>query len=79
MDKKYNGHAWCKVKMTNIKNPCGLILKALNVWPIFIVKMVLVLCFFDQVLAMKLIGVATCRKFLLLAKLFQILLSTPLP
>jgi hypothetical protein len=70
MDKEYNGHAWCKVKMTNTKNPCGLVLKTLNFWPIFIVKMILVLCFFDWVLAMK---------FLLLAKFIQMLLSTPLP
>ncbi len=24
MDIKYNGHTWCKVKMTNIKNSFGL-------------------------------------------------------
>jgi hypothetical protein len=33
--------------MTNIKNPFGLVLKALNAWPIFLLKMILVLCFFD--------------------------------
>jgi hypothetical protein len=61
------------------KNPCGLVLKALNAWPIFIVKMIIVICFFDWVLAMKLIGALSCFKFLLLAKVIQILLSTPLP
>jgi hypothetical protein len=24
MDRIYNGHTWCKVKMSNIKNPFGL-------------------------------------------------------
>jgi hypothetical protein len=24
MDRKYNGHAWCKVKTSNIKNNFGL-------------------------------------------------------
>jgi hypothetical protein len=60
------------------KKPCGLVLKELIVWPIFIVKMIFVLCFFDWVLVMKLIRAMTCLKFLLLAKFIQILLSTPL-
>jgi len=37
--------------MTNIKNPFGLVFKALNVWPIFVFKMIFFLCFFDQMLA----------------------------
>jgi hypothetical protein len=34
MDKKYDGHAWCKVITTNIKKKLGLTSGRLVVWVI---------------------------------------------
>jgi hypothetical protein len=56
--KKSNGHAWCKLQTSNIKNLFGL---GFIIWQstldICVVKMILVLCFNNLLHTMKFFGV----------------------
>jgi hypothetical protein len=63
MDKKYNGHAWCKLWTNNIKNSFKLSFRTQNALDICVVKMILVLCFNIFLHAMNLIGVAIVYNF----------------
>jgi hypothetical protein len=54
MDKKYGGHACCKVKMINIKNDLDHVFKITSVWTTSMVKMTFVMNLFIMELAMKL-------------------------
>jgi len=46
IDKKHDGHAWWKVKMTNIKNDFNLIFQKNGVWVICNAKMKATIFFF---------------------------------
>jgi hypothetical protein len=57
MDRKYNGHAWCKLYTNNIKNLFGLGFKQPNALDICVVKMIFIFYFSIFLCVMKLVGV----------------------
>jgi hypothetical protein len=56
MDRKHNGHAWCKVKTTNIKNDFGLGFCSDKCMATFDVKTIIMLNLFVSVSEMKSLG-----------------------
>jgi hypothetical protein len=56
MDKKYNGHDWCKLQTNNIKNAFGFDLEQRNALDICVVTMIFVFYFNIFLCTMKLVG-----------------------
>ncbi len=63
VDKKYNGHAWCKLQTNNIKNSFRLGFRTQNALDICVVKMIFILCFNIFLHAMNLIKVVIVCSF----------------
>ncbi len=59
MDRKYNGHFWCKVKTTNIKNYFNYIFRSIGAWVIWNVETsyIIIWCRIEPL--MKLLGLMT--------------------
>ncbi len=53
MDHKYNGHPWCKVKISNIKNGFGLGLKTIGAWGTYVVLTIFASIFSTLMCTMK--------------------------
>jgi hypothetical protein len=63
MDRKYNGHAWCKVKTSNIKNDFGLGFRNIGAWGTCIVIMILTSISSVLLFEMKYVGPMILPKF----------------
>jgi len=59
MDRKDDGHAWCKVKMINIKNDFNFIFQKATAWVICNVRMMRAIFFFLTNVDTKQLGYAT--------------------